>query len=292
MTDHSPDTDEVTGVQTTGHEWDGIKELTHPLPRWWLWIFYASIVFSIGYWILMPAWPAFPGMDGYTRGVLGESDRGRVEQETKDMMAERTALSAQLASMDMDAILKNPQQLALAMALGESKFGDNCATCHAPAGGRKGYPTLADDVWLWGGTLEQIEYTIKHGARSGAEGAHTNDMPAFGRDGFLDSSQIADLVEYVMSVSGHEADRAAVARAAPIFEKECSSCHGVDAKGGETEGAPNLTDGDWLHGDTRADVRNMIWYAKAGVMPAWEARLDPASIRALAIYVHSLGGGE
>jgi cytochrome c oxidase cbb3-type subunit 3 len=293
MTDRSSEIDAHSGVETTGHEWDGIKELNNPLPRWWLWIFWATVVFAVVYWVLMPAWPALPGMQGNTPGIQGKSDRADVAGEIATMHAERAELARKLGAADAASILGNHELSQLAFALGESAFGDNCATCHGAGGrGAKGYPQLADDVWLWGGSLAEIEYTIRHGVRSSIDGAHTNDMPAFGRDEFLTRDQVSDLVEYVTSISGGEADRAAVERAAPLFVENCVSCHGEDAKGGKTRGAPNLTDAEWLYGGDRATLRTTIHGPRGGVMPSWQARLDPATVRALAVYVHSLGGGE
>jgi cytochrome c oxidase cbb3-type subunit 3 len=293
MTDRSPDIDSPSGVETTGHEWDGIKELNNPLPRWWRIMFWATVAFSVVYWILMPAWPALPGMQGHTPGVRGQSDRAEMASEVTALRAERSQLSAKLASMDADTILKDHELSELALALGESAFGDNCATCHGMGGrGARGYPQLADDVWLWGGSLSQIEYTIRHGVRSGANGAHELDMPAFGRDEFLRPEQILDLVEYVTGVSGGEADQAAVVRAAPVFADNCASCHGEDARGGKRQGSPNLTDAEWLYGGDRAAILATINGPRGGVMPSWQERLDPATVRALAVYVHSLGGGQ
>jgi cytochrome c oxidase cbb3-type subunit III len=293
MTDPSPEIDSHSGIETTGHEWDGIKELNNPLPRWWLFIFWACVAVAVVYWALMPAWPALPGMQSNTTGILGQSDRADVAADTAAMQAERSALSAKLASRDAASILQDHELSQLALSLGESTFGDNCATCHGAGGrGAKGYPRLADDVWLWGGSLDEIEQTIRFGIRSPHAQTRLSEMPAFGRDEFLAAGQINDLVELVTSFSGREADAAAVARARPIFEKECSSCHGLDAHGDRTKGAPNLTDADWLYGGDRETIHRTIYGPRYGVMPAWNERLDPAKVRALAIYVHSLGGGE
>lgn len=293
MTDHSPDIDTFSGVETTGHEWDGIKELNNPLPRWWQFIFWGTIVASVVYWVLMPAWPALPGMQGNTRGVWEQSDRADVAAAAAKMKSERAALSAKLSSRDAASILKDHELSQLALSLGESAFGDNCATCHGAGGrGAKGYPRLADDVWLWGGSLDEIEQTIRAGIRSAHADTRTSEMPAFGRDQFLTASQINDLVEFVASVSGQQADAAAVERARPVFAENCASCHGDAALGDRTKGAPNLTDADWLYGSDRATIHRTIFGPRNGVMPAWSERLDPATVRALAIYVHSLGGGE
>ena len=293
MTDPSPEVDSHSGVETTGHEWDGIKELNNPLPRWWRFIFWASVVVAVVYWILMPAWPALPGMQGNTPGVLGQSDRAKVAADVSRMKSDRAALGARLTATDAAGVLKDHDLSQLAMALGDSAFGDNCATCHgAGGGGASGYPRLADDVWLWGGSLQDIERTIRFGIRSTHPETRTSEMPAFGRDEFLTSAQIDDLVQFVTSVSGRKADAAAVERARPVFEQNCASCHGVDAHGDRAKGAPNLTDKEWLYGGDPATIRRTIFGPRNGVMPTWDSRLDPATIRALAIYVHALGGGE
>ncbi len=293
MTDRLPEIDSHSGVETTGHEWDGIKELNNPLPRWWLFIFWASVVAAVVYWVLMPAWPALPGMQGYTPGVLRQSDRATVAADAAKMKAEHSALSARLTSVDAATILKDQNLSQLALSLGEITFGDNCAACHGGGGrGAKSYPRLADDVWLWGGSLNDIERTIQYGIRSDHPDTRTSEMPAFGRDEFLTASQIGDLVEYVMLLSRREADPTAVERARPVFDENCASCHGVDGHGDRTKGAPNLTDADWLYGGDRATIKRTIIGPRYGVMPAWINRFDEATIRALAIYVHSLGGGE
>ncbi len=293
MTDRSPEVDAHSGVETTGHEWDGIKELNNPLPRWWLFIFWGCIAVSIVYWVLMPAWPALPGMQGNTRGVWEQSDRATLATDLSETAKVRAALAARLSAVDASAILKDHELSALALGLGESAFGDNCATCHGTgARGAKGYPRLADDVWLWGGSLAEIEQTIRYGIRSNDPATRTSEMPAFGRDEFLTPVQIDDLVEFVRSVSAQQADVAAVERARPVFEQNCASCHGVEARGDRTKGAPNLTDAEWLYGGDRATIRRTIFGPRNGVMPAWSKRLDPATVRALAVYVHSLGGGE
>ena len=294
MTDQNKEVDAHSGTETTGHSWDGIKELNTPLPRWWLFIWYATIAWAIVYMILMPALPGLPGGGSHTPGIRNHSDRDLVEATMVQTRADRAATSATLLTASLETIEtdRNLQQFALAM--GESLFGDNCATCHGAGGrGATGYPSLADDVWLWDGTLDGIEFTIRHGIR------HADDldsrfslMPSFGRDGMLDSAQIDDLTELVLTLSGHEADAAAADRARPIFEMQCASCHGVTGTGDRAQGAPNLTDAEWLYGDGREDIYNTIYNARNSHMPAWDSRLDDASIKALAVYVHSLGGGE
>lgn len=293
MTDRSPEIDPHSGVETTGHEWDGIKELNNPLPRWWRFIFWGSFVVAVVYWVLMPAWPALPGMQGNTTGIWNQSDRATVQDTLTAAKAERTALGKRLMSLSAADVLSDHELSQLALSLGESTFGDNCATCHGAGGrGAKGFPRLADDVWLWGGSLADIELTIRHGIRSNDPQTRTKEMPAFGRDQFLTEPQINDLVEFVTNVSGGKADAAAVERARPLFEANCVSCHGPDAHGDRSIGAPNLTDKDWLYGGDRETLHRTIYGPRNGMMPAWGPRFDDATIRALAIYVHSLGGGE
>ncbi|MDX5392756.1 MAG: cytochrome-c oxidase, cbb3-type subunit III [Caulobacteraceae bacterium] len=285
-----PEVDDVTGIDTTGHEWDGIKELDNPLPRWWLYIFYASIAFSIVYWVLMPDWP---GLTGHTPGIRGHSDRANVAADLQALQTLRGEGAAKLAGASLEQIEADPELQQYAMSVGQSVFGDNCATCHgAGGGGAKGYPNLRDDIWLWGGTLADIEHTLQVGIRSGAEGARFSQMPSFGRDGLLQTAEIRDLTEFVVALSGREADLDAVKRAAPIFVAQCASCHGVQGKGDQAQGAPNLTDGEWLYGDSREDIRGQIWGGRNGVMPAWAGRFDEATIKALAVYVHANAGGE
>ncbi len=284
------DKDEVTGINTTGHEWDGIRELDNPLPRWWLWIFYACIAFAIGYWILMPAWP---GLHGYTHGLLAKSDRAQVAVELKALRAQRGAEGASLVNASLEQIEADPKLQAYALAAGASVFGDNCATCHgAGGGGGKGYPNLRDDVWLWGGTPEDIEHTLRVGIRSGHPNARMSQMPAFGRDQIVTPDQVNDLTEYVVALSHRKANAAAVARAAPVFQAQCSVCHGPAGLGNQAVGAPNLTDRDWLYGSDRASIHSQIWNARGGVMPTWEKRFDTATIKALAVYVHANASGK
>ncbi|MGA0604819.1 cytochrome-c oxidase, cbb3-type subunit III [Phenylobacterium sp. VNQ135] len=285
--------DEHSGIETTGHEWDGIKELDNPLPRWWLWIFYGCIVWAAVYWVFMPAWP---GLHSYTKGVRGESDRANVVQELSKLETLRGAQGAKLKSVSLEQIEQDPELQSFALQVGQSVFGDNCATCHGAGGaGAKGYPNLRDDVWLYGGgTLEDIQHTIQVGIRSGhAQARGETVMPAFGRDQMLDQAQIRDLTEYVVALSGRKADPAAVGRARQTFADQCAACHGPDGRGDPVKGAPNLTDADWLYGSGRDAITEQIWNGRNGVMPTWEARFSPETIKALAVYIHAnAGGGE
>jgi cytochrome c oxidase cbb3-type subunit 3 len=288
VTGNVPEKDAISGVDTTGHEWDGIRELDNPLPRWWLWMFYACIAVAIGYWVAMPAWP---GINSYTHGLLNQSDRREVQQALADLDTLRGAGASRLKSATLAQIEGDPELLAYSLQVGESVFGDNCATCHgAGGGGAKGYANLRDDVWLWGGRLEDIQRTITYGIRSGDPQARVSQMPAFGRDGLLQPAQISDLTEYVFTLSGRKANAAASARAAPVFAEQCASCHGPAGKGDQTVGAPDLTDADWLFGADRASISSQIQNGRGGVMPAWGQRFDPETIKAIAVYIHANSG--
>lgn len=285
------DIDAPTGVETTGHAWDGIKELNNPLPRWWVILFWVSILWSIGYWIFMPAWP---GISGYTKGLRNHSERANVDAAVAGVQAARAEqMTLLLSAGSIDEIERDPALLQYAMTAGESIFGDTCATCHGAGGqGNLGYPALVDDDWLWGGTLADIQTTLLYGIRSTHPQARINLMQAYGRDGLLSAEQVSDLVEFVLKISGRDSAAAAVARAAPIFAQQCASCHAADGRGDRALGAPNLTDAIWLYGGERVDIQKSLYAGRGGVMPAWNERLSSEQITALAVYVHSLGGGE
>ena len=278
-------------VGTTGHEWDGIEELNKPLPKWWLWTFYACIVWAVGYWLLMPAWPL---VASYTKGLLGYSQREAVAEQLEQAKAEKAAFRDKIAASDLAAIQADPELLRFALAGGEAAFGDNCSPCHGRgAQGAFGYPNLRDDSWLWGdGTLGAIHQTLLHGIRADDPETRMNQMPAFGRSLLLSEPQIDDVGEYVLSLSGRATDQTAAGRGATIFAGNCVACHGPEGKGIQTLGAPNLTDELWLYSGDKATIVETIRNGRGGVMPAWTTRLDPETIKELAIYVHSLGGGQ
>lgn len=283
--------DQPTGVETVGHEWDGIEELNNPLPRWWLMIMYASIVFAIGYVIVYPAIPlAAKG----TEGIWGWTSRGQLAAETKAADAKRAQLRTTLAGMPIDQINGNPDLMRQAVQGGKAAFRVNCVQCHgAGAGGNIGYPNLADDDWLWGGSLAEIERTITFGVRQPGEAeTRSSLMPSFGRDAILNPAQVDDAASFVRSLSGREKPGAASARGATIFAANCAVCHGPTGGGNRQFGAPKLGDAIWLYGGSRDQVVASIRNAHAGVMPAWRHKLEPATIKMLAAYVHSLGGGE
>ncbi|MFB6418654.1 cytochrome-c oxidase, cbb3-type subunit III [Bradyrhizobium tunisiense] len=285
------DIDRVSGRSTTGHEWDGIKELNTPLPRWWVLTFYATIIWAFGYWLVYPAWPL---VSGYTAGVLHTTNRAAVTANLAQLEALRGEKMKALGTASLADIEKDPALLALARARGKAVFGDNCAPCHGSgAAGAKGYPNLNDDDWLWGGTLDQIMQTIQFGARSGNAKAHEGQMLAFGRDGILKKDEIVTVANYVRSLSGlSTAAGYDPAAGKTIFAENCVSCHGEDGKGNQEFGAPNLTDQIWLYGSDESILVETITKGRAGVMPAWSGRLDPVTTKALAVYVHSLGGGK
>lgn len=283
--------DEPTGVETVGHEWDGIEELNNPLPRWWLIVLAMTVVFSLGYVVV---YPAFPMLGGATQGIWGWSSRGQLADEMAKAQAERKPFMDALAAASYDTIMSDPKMLAQAKAGGAAAFRQNCALCHGSGGkGTLGYPNLTDSDWLWGGDVASIETTIKHGIRSPDDAAtRTSLMPSFGKDGILQGGQIADVTAHVRSLSGAGPQDAAAQRGAPLFAANCVSCHNADGSGNRQFGAPNLTDKVWLYGGSQEQVTGSVTKAHAGVMPAWANKLDPATIKMLTIYVHSLGGGE
>ena len=287
----SPRTDKETGAKTTGHEWDGIEELNKPLPRWWLWTFYACIVWSIGYWLLMPSWPL---VSSYTKGFLGYSSRESVDAQLGEAKAARAEFREKIAASDLQAIAADPELLQFALAGGEAAFGDNCAPCHGRgAQGFPGYPNLRDDSWLWGdGSLAAIHQTIMHGIRGNDPKTHMNQMPAFGKTGLLTEVQIGDVADYVLSLSGRGTDQAVAERGSKIFAATCVACHGQDGKGNTEMGAPNLADELWLYSGDKTTIVETLRNGRCGVMPAWGDRLDPETVKELAVYVHSLGGGR
>jgi cytochrome c oxidase cbb3-type subunit 3 len=286
--------DAHSGTQTTGHEWDGLKELDTPLPRWWLYVFYASIVVAIIYWVLMPAWPL---ANGYTKGLLNHSDRANVMTEMRALESARGPMLERLAAASPGAIAADPELQEFARAAGQSVFGDYCATCHGAGGaGAPGYPVLADDVWIWGGALSEIEHTLRVGVRSDHAETRMSMMPAFGRDRILTPAQISDLTEHVIAISAARVrltpNAPAAARGAVLYQQQCAVCHGPTGAGDRNFGAPSLNDDLWLYGGSRAEIRRQIELGRGGIMPSWEARFDPAILRALAYYVHEMGGGE
>lgn len=286
--------DQPTGTQTVGHEWDGIEELDTPMPRWWLWILYATIVFAIIYSVLYPAWP---GLSGASKGLWGWSSRATLAQDLDAATKKRAPVISAIAAMPIEQLQAKPELFEAAARGGEAAFKVHCIQCHGSgADGVRmgsGYPNLNDDDWLWGGDLKSLEYTITNGIRN-PDVAETRQslMPAFGKDGILTAAQVRDVVAHVRVISGLEKASGASQRGAALFAANCAVCHGPDGKGNRAFGAPNLADGIWLYGGDRDALIKTVTMSRRGVMPAWGHRLDAATIKMLAAYVHSRGGGE
>ena len=280
--------DEATNTETVGHEWDGIEELNTPLPRWWLWTFYLTIIFAIVYVILYPAWPM---VEKATDGVLGWSSRGELAEEMRVVDQAQAGFREQLARTPIERVPDDSELMARAVAGGRAAFQVNCSQCHGSGGAgdqKLGYPNLNDDAWLWGGDLRAIEYTIVHGVRWPEDDeTRFSQMPPFA--GALSDAQLDAVVDHVLSLSGKAPPSSTGAQ---VFADNCAACHGTQGKGGRDVGAPNLSDAIWLRGGDRADLKRQILNPRMGAMPAWGERLDPVTIKMLAAYVHSLGGGE
>ena len=278
-------------IETTGHSWDGIEELNTPLPRWWLWTFYATIIWGIGYTIAYPAWPL---VERATGGLLGYSTRAEVSEEIARFDAANEGIREQLVAAELTEIGDDPELASFSQNAGAAVFRTWCAQCHGSgAAGAVGYPNLLDDEWLWGGDIEAIHTTIAHGIRNEEDpDARWSEMPAFGRDELLEAEQIDQVVNYVMSLSGEPRDPGAVEVGATVFADNCAACHMDDGTGDRMQGAPNLTDAIWLYGGDYETLTETVHNSRFGVMPAWNERLSEAEVRAVAAYVHGLGGGE
>lgn len=276
---------------TTGHEWDGIEEFDNPMPRWWLWTFYATIIWGVLYTVAYPAWPL---INGATAGVLGWSTRADVAAEIAAVEEANAPMNARLEAADLNAIPSDGELGPYAVSAGSAVFKTWCAQCHGSgAAGAKGYPNLLDDDWLWGGSMEDIHVTVAHGIRNeDSDDARYSEMPAFGRDELLEREEISQVVNFVMSLSGQAQDASKVEAGSVVFADNCASCHMDDGTGDRAQGAPNLADAIWLYGGDYAALTETVTNSRYGVMPAWNTRLTEAQIRAVTAYVHQLGGGE
>jgi cytochrome c oxidase cbb3-type subunit 3 len=283
--------DEPTGTSTVGHEWDGIEELDTPMPRWWLYTLYATIVFAIGYCILYPAWPL---VNRATHGVLGWTSRSQLADEVAREGTAKAPIREALSRIPIERLTEDSGLMQAAIAGGSSAFKVYCVQCHGTgAAGAKGYPNLNDDDWLWGGDMRTIRETLVNGIRQpGNDSTRMSQMPAFGRDGILTPAQVQDVVSHVRLISGQEKASASATRGAALYAANCAVCHGEGGEGSRQFGAPQLNDAIWLYGGDRDSLTYTVNNARNGVMPAWGGRLDPATIKMLAAYVHSLGGGE
>ena len=281
----------VVDVPSTGHSWDGIEEYDNPLPRWWLWTFYATIIWGLAYVV---TYPAIPLLTGSTKGVIGTTYRDNVAAEIQRVNDANAPVQAKLVQTPLDQIAADPELANYTANAGGAIFRTWCAQCHGSgAGGNPGYPTLLDNDWLWGGTLDEIHTTIQHGIRDPKDGdTRFSEMPKFGADGLLDNAQISQVVNYVLELGGRPHDAALAAEGKTVFADNCTACHGEDGTGDRAQGAPNLTDAVWLYGSDPATITRIVHDGPYGVMPAWAGRLSEADIRAVASYVHGLGGGE
>lgn len=291
---------EHNGVETTGHEWDGISELNNPLPRWWIWIFYACIIWGVGYSVAYPAWP---GLKTATAGFLGFSTRAQVAEDIAAVNTQNAALVEELKNADLVALVddRSSELYGFAVNGGRAIFAANCSQCHGSGAdgveAGNGYPNLRDDDWLWGGTVDEIAYTVTHGIRNEQSlDARFSEMPAFGD--ILPEEELAAVVQHVLALSGQDHDAALAETGATVFYDNCAACHADDGTGDLFQGAPNLTDAVWLYGKDEAAITETVTNARFGVMPAWLEDYRPAGglsqdeVNAVAIYVHQLGGGQ
>jgi cytochrome c oxidase cbb3-type subunit 3 len=285
--------DPHTGYLTTGHEWNGIKELNTPVPRLVYFFLIATALFSIGYWILMPAWPIGTT---FTRGLLGIDQRTSVEADLQAATAERKAWSEQIEAKSYDDIGRDSELMRVVRQAGQTLFRENCAACHGSnAQGGKGYPALTTTSWLWGGDPETLAETIRVGINSAHKDSRVSQMMAFGRDGILKRDEVEDVVAYVRSLSDQK-----VARDTPtprldagkaLYAANCVSCHGDEAAGKTDVGAPDLTDRAWIYGGDLQSVYSTVWNGRQGKMPAWEERLSAVDRKILALYLTDLTRG-
>ena len=306
--------DKAKSVSTTGHVWDdNLQELTNPLPMWWVWTFYITIIFSIIYWIMYPAWPIGTS---YTKGVGNTitytaktvdgkevqktthwNMRSKLMHEMNEHSAEQKQWFDKVQASSFDEVSKNADLMSFVNSAGAALFKDNCAPCHQAGGvGKITFsPNLTDDIWIYGGSYEKIQETITNG-RNGV-------MPTF--KGVLPDDKIKLVANYVLSLSGEPHDAEAAKAGDAIFHGEggCLVCHGADAKGNPDLGSANLTDKNWLwanvpgQGTAEGKLAEVVKVVTEGVsrgkMPSWSGRLKPEQIKVLTLYVHdSLGGGK
>ena len=287
---HHKDVDKISGVETTGHDWDGIKELNNPAPRWWLWMFLVCVIVAVSYWFLYPAWPT---LTGHTGGTKNWTEYEELKSQQGEIAAMRATYEARFATADLQTIKNDPELYEYARAGGAIAFKNNCAVCHGSgAQGGVGFPNLNDDHWLWGGTMEQIRTTLLHGAHNDDPQTHVGGMPAW-KD-VLSAEEIDSVATYVAALhQGDKADKtAAYLKGQDVFAKNCTSCHGAKGEGNTEVGAPALRDNIWQWGGDHATIVQSINYGRIGIMPAWETRLSESTIKQLVVYVHSLGGGK
>ncbi len=284
--------DPVTGEETTGHEWNGIKELDTPVPRGILWFIFVTHLFAVIWWVLMPA---FPLGWSYTKGILGIDQRDTVEQAILSNQAAREPWTSQIAALSYDEIQADEALMTNVELSGRQLFGDNCAACHGMNGtGRSNYPDLTDGDWLWGdGSPEAIAETLRVGINARHDETRISQMPAFGRDAMLGRPEVRQVAQYVYSLSHPEYSTAEnvdmIAAGQQLFIDNCSGCHGEDGLGSRDIGAPNLTDSAWIYGGTLDNIIASVHGGRVGHMPTWDERLTTTEIKTLALYVYDLG---
>ena len=280
--------DPQSGYLTTGHEWNGIKELNTPVPRLVYFFLIVTALFSVGYWVLMPAWPTG---STYTKGLLGADDRAALGESLKQAAAERTAWTDQIAAKSFAEIQADPRLMADVRMSGRTLFGDNCAVCHGrDAKGARGFPNLTTASWMWGGSPEAIAETIRVGINSAHPNSRISQMPAFGRDTVLKRDEMESVVTYVLGLSDPKltAPATKIQAGKAVFAANCAACHGPEGKGNVEVGAPDLTDPTWTHGKDEDSIYMMVWGGLQGHMPSWEGRLSPLDRKILALYLVDL----
>ncbi len=281
---------EFDNQKTTGHSWDEISEYDIPAPRWWLIVWVLCIIWAVIYWVFYPTWPTF---SGNSKGKLNWSKFSQLQEQQKNKINLQEKYNQQINQLSFEEIKQNPELYNFALNGGKVAFKENCAACHGVgANGAKGYPNLNDDDWLWGGKIDDIYTTLLYGIRSNHEQARQNQMPSFGRDKILTRDQIKQVANFVLSLSKNNSESSVFEEGRKIFQANCVSCHGANGEGNKLMGAPRLNDQIWLYGNDQKDLFTTIYYARAGVMPYWQDRLENATIKQLTLYVHSLGGGE
>jgi len=277
--------DPHTGHMTTGHEWNGIKELNSPIPRIVFFFIAVTHVWALGYWLLMPA---FPLWTTYTKGLLGADDRRSVMESVKGMQAARAAWVEQVEKKSYAEIQADRLLMVSVREGGRSLFGDNCAPCHGQnARGTPNFPDLTRSS-LWGSSPQELAETIRIGVNSGHRESRVSQMPALGRDLVLKGDDIANVVAYVQSLGGTTPATPTHTAGKAIYAEHCAACHGPDGKGKADVGAPDLTDAYWTHGSDAASLHSVVWGGLRGVMPSWEGRLSNADRKILALYLVDL----
>ena len=281
--------DPYTGHMTTGHEWNGITELNTRVPRAVYFFLAAAVIFSIIFWLLMPAWPL--GVT-YTKGLLGIDQRTTVEKSLEAASAERAVWITKIVDGDFKTIQADASLMRAVRGTGRTLFGDNCAACHGTkAQGGKGYPDLTDKAWLWGGDPQTVMETLRVGINSGHAESRVSQMPAFGRDQMLDRGAILNVMGYVRSLAqppSSDQPSQALLSGKETFVTSCASCHGETGKGMTETGAPNLTDGFWIYGGDDQSIYTTIFDGRQGQMPHWDTRLTPAERKILTLYILDL----